>query len=160
VQRPEGNKYRFKRLTEEARAGVIRARDNAKCRNHTAIDDRHFLLALTQDEGNTAAIILMTLGYDCAEIRGVVEQLTRPTKAVGELKDLPFSRSAKEFLERSGQEAERFDFDFIGCEHFLLSLLHEEVKWTVTRRILRDFGVTYECVDRSVKELIQLLEYL
>ena len=125
---------------------MIRANDNAKSRNHREIDERHFLLAMTQDENNTAAFILTALGCDCGKIREVVEQRTRARAAAGELKDLPFSRSAKEFLRQSKDEADRLDSASIGCEDFLLSLLHEKMKGTVSGRILGDFGITFERV--------------
>jgi hypothetical protein len=150
ITRKNETRSPFKRFTEEARKVVIRAKDNAKSRNHTEIDESHFLLALTQEEDNAAAFVLTRLGYDCAKIREVVERCTSTTVAVRELKDLPFSKTAKRFLEQAGKEADRADLDYIGCEHFLLSMLHEEMKGTVSGSILHDFGITFEQVDRSV----------
>jgi ATP-dependent Clp protease ATP-binding subunit ClpC len=149
----------FKRFTEEARTVVIRAKDNARLRNHVAIDERHFLLALIEAADNTAAIILMTLGYDCGEIGRAVEGSMHCNEGPSRHRDLSFTPSAKAFLEQSAKEAERLGVSEIGCEHFLLSLLHPRRERTTTDRILARFGITFELVDERLAELTQLLEF-
>lgn len=108
----------FARLTDQARAAVKVAHEQAHALHHSYIGTEHLLLGLLADDGGVAGAVLRGCGVTPA---GVLSQLeagdARPRSG-----HLPFTKRAKKVMELAVEAAED---GAIGTEHLLLGLIDE-----------------------------------
>jgi ATP-dependent Clp protease ATP-binding subunit ClpA len=133
----------FERYTERARRVIFFARYEASQFGALAIEAEHLLLGLLREDNQLAHRVLPELHSPLAAIRSEIE--TRV--GVGEKKvptsvDLPLSPAAKRVLGRAQEESEWLHRPYIGTEHLLLGLLHEEE--SLAAEILREHGLRIE----------------
>jgi ATP-dependent Clp protease ATP-binding subunit ClpA len=113
---------------------------------------------------------LATLGIDLDEVRRRVEEAFGPgaldrTRAgrggwrrrglfpMFGRNHLPFGRDAKKVLELALREAIRLKHNYIGCEHILLGLLHDDLGRAGV--FLRHRGVRLDAARIIVEELLR-----
>ena len=63
-----------------------------------------------------------------------------------------FTDRARRVLSLAQEEAQRFQHNYIGTEHFLLGLVHEDEG--VAAKVLHDLGVDLQKVRSSVEDII------
>jgi Zn-dependent protease len=111
-------------MTDDLRAVIEQARQEAARRHGNYLDVEHLMLGLLHARSGPAYEVLARAGVDQAglytQIAGAVG-MERPTPAP--VKDL--SKWAKDALERTWQEAERLGQSTLNSGHLLLSLLGE-----------------------------------
>ena len=141
----------FERFTERARQVVVLAQDEARGLRHNYIGTEHLLLGLLREDEGVARRVLESLGISLDEARAQVVRIVGEGEAPP-AHQIPFTPRAKKVLELSLREAIRLRHDYIGTEHILLGLVHENEGVAV--RILLDFGVDDKRVREAVFELV------
>ena len=114
----------FERFTDQARACIAHAQEEAVEHQHNFIGTEHFLLGLIRDEQSTAAQVLTSLGVRLADLRADTDAIIG-RGAYEVTRHIPFTPRAKKVLELSLREALHLGHTHIGSEHLLLSLVRE-----------------------------------
>jgi ATP-dependent Clp protease ATP-binding subunit ClpA len=138
----------FKRFTERTRQVVVLAQEEARALGHEYLGTEHILLGLLRDEEGVAGRILAQLGVTADEVRAEVSQSVGPGKGGAATGQIPFTPRAKKVLELALREALSLGHNFIGTEHVLLGLVHENDG--VAARILESRGAGAEPVRACV----------
>jgi ATP-dependent Clp protease ATP-binding subunit ClpC len=127
----------FERFTERARQVVVLAADESRRLQHNYIGTEHLLLGLLLEEEGIAARVLERLGITADEVRDEIARVVGQGDEVT-TGQIPFTPRAKKALERSLREALALNHRYIGTEHVLLGVVHEENG--VAARILEEVG--------------------
>jgi ATP-dependent Clp protease ATP-binding subunit ClpA len=106
---------------------------------------------------------LATLGIDLDEVRRQIEEAfgpgaldrTRAARDRGRRFDghVPFGKDAKKVLALALREAVALKHNYIGCEHILLGMLHDDTG--AAGRFLRGRGVRQDAARIIVEELVR-----
>jgi len=113
----------FERFSDEARAVVVFAHDEARELGHNYIGTEHLLLGLLRQQG-VACEVLASLGVSLDAARDEVVRLVRPgSGAVSG--QVPFTPRAKRVLELTLRAALGLGHQHIGTEHLLLGIADE-----------------------------------
>jgi len=119
------------------------AREEASRLHHGYVGTEHMLLALLRERRGVAAAVLTNLDADLDEIRLQIEQtVERGTAQPAADPKLPYTSRAKHVIELAMREAQELGHDFVGTEHVLLGVLHEEKG--IAAQVLLAAGVTLE----------------
>jgi ATP-dependent Clp protease ATP-binding subunit ClpC len=137
----------FERFTERARQVVVLAQDEARRLQHNYIGTEHLLLGLLREEEGLAARVLEGLGITADEVRDEIARVVGQGDEVP-AGQIPFTPRAKKALERSLREALALNHRYIGTEHVLLGVVHEENG--VAARILEEVGASAGKVREEV----------
>jgi ATP-dependent Clp protease ATP-binding subunit ClpC len=137
----------FERFTERARQVVVLAQDEARRLQHNYIGTEHLLLGLLREEEGLAARVLEGLGITADEVRDEIARVVGQGDEVP-AGQIPFTPRAKKALERSLREALALNHRYIGTEHVLLGVVHEENG--VAARILEEVGASAGRVREEV----------
>jgi hypothetical protein len=115
----------FERFTNQARQVLVVAQEEARLLDSRYIGTDHFLLGLIQDAGGVAGEVLSELGVTLPEAR---ERVQGGAEAIDpRFEGSPqFTPEAKKTLEYSLRESMRLMTDYLGTEHLLLGVLHDE----------------------------------
>ncbi|KUG05393.1 hypothetical protein ASZ90_017177 [hydrocarbon metagenome] len=144
----------FRRFTQRARNAVIHAQEEARQLNHSAIGTEHILLGVLREGEGVGAKALMSMGTDLEKVRVEV------TKLIGEKADssqpgagdLPITPGAKKVFNMSFEEARLQGVNYVGTEHLLLAILHEEDG--VAGQVLLSMGVKLDDLREQVLILL------
>ncbi|MBV9229542.1 MAG: hypothetical protein JOZ18_09540 [Chloroflexi bacterium] len=144
------NSYPF---NEQAKRVLSLAQEEAKHFRCSSIGTEHLLLGLVREHDGIAANVLRTLGVDLVRARSSVEILSGhgESAAVGELSLTP---RAKEVMDAAVDEALRLHHGYVGTEHLLLGLVHEEEG--IAQSVLGSLGVSLEMVRAKTLQAIDL----
>ncbi len=144
----------FRRFTQRARNAVIHAQEEARQLNHSAIGTEHILLGVLREGEGVGAKALTSMGTDLEKVRMEV------TKLIGEKTDsnqsgagdLPITPGAKKVFNLSFDEARLQGVNYVGTEHLLLAILHEEDG--VAGQVLMSMGVKLDDLREQVLILL------
>ena len=132
---------RFDKFSERARRVLTSAQEEAQRLNHGYIGTEHLLLGLIREEEGVGAKVLTNLGVTLAKVRSAVEYIIgRGEKAA--TSEIELTPRAKRVIEMAIDEARQLSHNYIGTEHLLLGLLHENEG--VAASVLESFGITLE----------------
>jgi ATP-dependent Clp protease ATP-binding subunit ClpC len=141
----------FERFTDQARACIAHAQEEAAERHHPYIGSEHFLLGLIRDEDSTAARVLTGLGARLTELRAATDAIIgREKREVAG--HIPFTPGAKRVLEMSLRDALNLGDTHIGSEHLLLGLVREGDG--VGAQVLTTHGLTHARIREQVRRLM------
>ncbi len=142
---------RFEKFSERARRVLTLAQEEAQHLSHNHIGTEHILLGLVREEGGVAAKVLINLGAGLVKVRSAVELIIghgeQPSSS-----EIRLTPEAKRAIEMAIDEARHLGHNYIGTEHLLLGLLHEEKG--VAANVLDSFGIT---IERVRAETIRVL---
>jgi hypothetical protein len=136
----------FSRFTDEARAVVVGAQEQARSAGNDGIGVAHLVLALLADPDGTAARLLAAQGISLDDVRRTASA-TLPGAATTVPDMIPFDPHARAALERTFTEASRLGAEHVGAEHLLLAVLAVEDGTGV----LAGSGVTPESVQAALR---------
>lgn len=143
----------FTRFTQDARAVVVRAQEEAGELGHGQVGTEHVLLGLLRgSDAELAARALHGMGVGLEAVRAEVLRHVGTGDAVPRDGSLPFTPRAKKVLELSLREALALQHDYIGTEHILLGLIRESSG--LAPRVLRDLGAEPGQVRAEIKRLM------
>jgi hypothetical protein len=132
----------FSRFTDEARAAVVGAQEQARRAGNDSIGVAHLVLALLADPDGTPARALAAQGVALDDVRRTASA-TVPAAAATVPDMIPFDAHARAALERAFAEASRLGAEHVGAEHLLLAVLAVEDGTGV----LAGHGVTPDSVE-------------
>jgi ATP-dependent Clp protease ATP-binding subunit ClpC len=141
----------FERFTERARQVVVLAQDEARALKHNYIGTEHILLGLLREEEGLAARVLESLDITVEEVRGHVVQIVGQGDEVT-TGQIPFTPRGKKVLELAQHEALSLAHNYIGTEHILLGIVHENEG--VAARVLLDLGADAETIRDAVIKML------
>ena len=141
----------FERFTERARQVVVLAQEEARALKHDYIGTEHILLGLLRVEDGLAACVLGNLDVTVERVRGQVVRIIGSGKEVT-YGQIPLTPRAKKVLELALREALSLGHNYIGTEHILLGLVHENEG--VAARILLDFDADSEKIRGEVMHML------
>ena len=142
---------RFEKFSERARRVLSVAQEEAQRLSHSYIGTEHILLGLVREEEGVAAKVLVNLGANLGKVRSAVEFIVGRGEqpATSEIKLTP---GAKKAIELAIDEARRLSHSYIGTEHLLLGILHEEKG--VASSVLDSFGISLERARAEVSRIL------
>src|SRR3954454_24671448 len=115
----------FSSFTDQARAAVVSAQEQARAAGNGRITVGHLVLGLISDPGCGAATSMAAQGLDLGLLAHTARAtLPSPVPAVPAL--IPFDQHARNALERAFGVAERLGHDRVGTEHMFLAILEVE----------------------------------
>jgi hypothetical protein len=141
------------RLTDRVRRIYVLASQEARRFNHEYIGPEHILLGLLREGTGIAATVLRNLNLDLSEVRQEVESLLQSGPTITSAGKLPETRTAREVVEYSVEEARNLSHGFIGSEHILLGLIR--ARDGLAAQLLTNFGLTLERVRSEIARLLQ-----
>jgi ATP-dependent Clp protease ATP-binding subunit ClpC len=142
---------RFEKFSERARRALTFAQEEAQRFNHNYIGTEHILLGLVRESEGVAAKVLISLGAELTKVRASVEFIIGKGGQTGP-GEIGLTPRAKRVIELAVDEARNLNHNYVGTEHILLGLLHEEEG--VAAGVLENLGINLE---RTRAETIRIL---
>jgi thiamine-phosphate pyrophosphorylase len=143
----------YERFTDKARRAMQLANQEAQRFNHEYVGTEHVLLGLMHGE-NLAANVIKSFGIDLRTVRVEVEKLVLSGPEMVTMGKLPLTPRVKKALEYAAKEARELGHNYVGTEHMLLGLLHEEEG--VAGQVLRNLDIG---VLQTRKKILDLLDF-
>ena len=140
----------FERFTDRARRAVVLAQEEARELGHDHVGTEHILLGMLRDGTGVAASALISLGITREAARDAVAATVSRSEAMQER--IPFTARAKRSLELALREALQLGCDYIGTEHILLGLIHDDK--SMAARTLNVLGAQPDAVRQRVIEIL------
>lgn len=134
------------KYTDNAQRVLIWAQEEARLRGAEAMDTEHILFGLLRQPGTVALSVLESFGVSPSQIRQELERSIEKKPSVAAVQAI--TPSAKKVLQLLQEEAASLGHSYIGTEHILLALLHEEEG--LAGRVLSRFGLDYDLVREEV----------
>jgi ATP-dependent Clp protease ATP-binding subunit ClpC len=127
-------------FTDGARRVLAEGNKEAQRLGHASVESEHILLALVTEKAGVAVGMLRSLGTDLEKIRQrLTTSLNSGAPGVGADR-VRYAPRATLLLEHAAAEAKDFGDPYVGTEHLLLAMLHEEATPTVA--ILKETGLS------------------
>ena len=150
------NKNQFgDKFTDQARNVLALASEEARRYNHNGVGTEHMLLAIMSESEGIAAKVLSQLHVQENEIRKHIEILhpeEHDHPVTGGM--IGLTPQGKASIEWAVQEAHSLDHHYLGTEHLLLGLLHEEE--SLGSQVLRQSDVSLEKTRDLIKQLLAM----
>jgi uncharacterized protein (TIGR03435 family) len=142
----------FERFTERARRVLFFARFEASQLGSSLIDTEHLLLGLIHEAQGLTVRLFADAGIALDDIRDEVIRRAGVSTKVATSVEIPFSAAAKRALQHADQEAGGLQHGYIGTEHLLLGLLHEQE--SLAADVLMSRGLRIGAVREQIAELL------
>src|SRR5947209_10542035 len=129
----------LEKLTVRSQEALQQAQQGAARSGHAEISPDHLLLALLNQEGGLAPVLLQRIGVDVGRLRSHLGELleARPHVQGGSAPHI--DDRLRHVLEKAEAKADEFHDDFVSVEHLLLALVEGGGSATA---ILRESGAT------------------
>ena len=139
----------FERYTESARRALFFSRYEASELGGRSIETQHLLLGLLRAGKGVTSRLFTDAKMSYEPVRETFEAGVEkiPTSV-----EIPFSDETKRVLDHTAEEADRLRHSYIGTEHLLLGLLHEDQ--SIAGGILRGYGMRLEAVREQLLALM------
>ena len=139
------------RFTNRAVKAMEFAQYEAQELEQDYIGTEHILLGLLHEREGIAAKALGSVGLDFQAVRQQVENVLEQEEQYPS--DNPYyTPMAKHAMEMSVREAQRLGHSYVGTEHILLGLLHDED--SAGARVIESMGVDLEALKTTVYNLL------
>lgn len=142
----------FERFTDHGRKIMKLADQEARRLRHDSVAPEHILLGLLKVDPSMASAALKALNIDLRALRLHLERMCSWGDATPDDGKLPLTQTSKRLIERAINEARNINHNFIGSEHLLLALLHEED--SPPAEALRTAGITLESARAKILRLL------
>jgi ATP-dependent Clp protease ATP-binding subunit ClpC len=144
----------FERFTDKVIKAITIAQEEARRMGHNLVGTEQILLGLLGEGMGIAAIVLNNLGITIQSARAEVENLIGRGSGFVPA-ELPFTPKAKRLFEQSFKEAHQLGHNYIGTEHLLLAITHDEdgVAAKVIENLDVDLGDVRSAVIRALGEV-------
>src|SRR5438270_11235829 len=143
--------YPFERFSENSKAVLTLAQDQAERSHHTYIGTEHLLLGLMAEGHALAASARERMAVTLADLRADVEKLLRNAPHESRVKEIVPTSRVKRVIELAFEEARREGMSQVETSHLLIALLQEAEG--IAAHVLADRGVTLERVHTEVAGL-------
>ena len=139
-------------FTDRVRKCLQMAREEATRLRHGEVRPDHLLLGLIDDGQGVGIAALEHLGVDLKAVRATVARGMELGTSNNTNPDLPYTAAAKRVLESAMAEARVLRHSYVGTEHLLLGVLHDEKG--VGGQELRNRGAGLEQTRAEVLRLL------
>jgi hypothetical protein len=142
------------RFTDRASKVMLLAGQEAQRLGHEAIGPEHILLGVVEEGSGVAANVLAGFDVSPRRLRKAIEIRARP----GDRPGLPVSQSppltpqAHSVVRQAIEEARGLNHNYVGTEHLLLGLLHEQ--GGVAALVLKRLGLEAGDVREEIQYLL------
>jgi ATP-dependent Clp protease ATP-binding subunit ClpC len=140
----------FERYTESARRALFYSRYEASELGRRSIETEHLLLGLLRAGKGVTSRLFTDARVSYEPVRGTLE--TGAGEKIPTSVEIPFSEETKRILDHTVEEADRLRHSYIGTEHLLLGLLHEDQ--SIAGVILSGYGMRLEAVREQLVILL------
>jgi len=137
-------------FSEDARAVLTKAADEARRLHHSYLETEHMLLGISAKASKRTSDALEYLGVSLDKIKSATESVIGPVGKGRIKRDVDLSPRTKRAIEFAFDEARRLNSDYIGSEHFLLGLLRETDG--VAASILESLGLTVQRFKEALQK--------
>lgn len=145
------NGYNF---TMRVRMALADARREAMDLGHEYVGTEHVLLGLLCREGGIGVAIVESFGVVPKELRARVEGVIKSGRPPSEGRtDVPYTSRAKKVLELAMAEARTLNHSYVGTEHLLLGLIHEQKG--IAAQLLVEAGITLDAARNRTLEILE-----
>jgi ATP-dependent Clp protease ATP-binding subunit ClpA len=147
----------FEKFTEKARKALALAQEEAQALLQPSIGTEHLLLGVMRVSDGVGAKALAEMGLDMEKLRGAMYQTMAaehqpPREPQTVVEEIGLTPRAKKAIELAVQEARLLKHHYIGTEHLLLGLIHEEQG--TAAKALALFGVTAGAARAQVLQML------
>jgi ATP-dependent Clp protease ATP-binding subunit ClpC len=142
----------LERFTDRARKVMALANQEAQHLNHEYLGTEHILLGLIKEASGVGASVLKSLDVDLVKLRDEAGKLIKSGSAAASIGKLPHTPGTKKVIEHAIQEARGLNHNYVGTEHLLLGLLHEQDE--VAAQVLANLGLKLEDVRKEISTLL------
>jgi ATP-dependent Clp protease ATP-binding subunit ClpC len=142
-------------FNNRVRGALIKAREDARRRNHEYVGTEHLLLGLLAEEDTLVVDVLEKLDVRPIDLQFAVEQMITEGQPTGKRRtpDLPYTARARVVLDQAISAAHEFGDGYVGTQHILLGLIRE--KQGVAARAMTSVGLTEVELLREIVRLLQ-----
>jgi ATP-dependent Clp protease ATP-binding subunit ClpC len=133
-------------FTPRAKRALHLAEEEAVRLGHASLGTQHLLLGLVREGEGIAAGVLTRHGVDLERTRAAVAAAGAPARDGGQ--------ACEQIIARAQQDALNFGHTYLGTEHLLLALLHEDNGAALA--VLRGLGADSGAMDAEVRVVISL----
>lgn len=140
----------WQRFTERSRRVVFFAQQEASRLGHNTVHTEHLLLGLVREDDSTAARALNALGVFPDDVHARLQGRLAPG-ADPPGRDSQLSAASKRVIDRAYDEARRQITNYIGSEHLLLGLLHQQDE--AAGQVLMELGLNLERARAAVEQV-------
>jgi ATP-dependent Clp protease ATP-binding subunit ClpC len=140
----------FERYTESARRALFFSRSEESELNRRSIETEHLLLGVLRAGKGVTSRLLTDAKISYEPVRATLR--ADAAEKIPTSVEIPFSEETKRILEHALEEADRRRHSYIGTEHLLLGLLHEDQ--SIAGRILSSYGMRLEAVREQLVSLM------
>jgi ATP-dependent Clp protease ATP-binding subunit ClpC len=140
----------FERYTESARRALFFSRYEASELSRRSIETEHLLLGVLRAGKGVTSRLLTDAKISYEPVRATLQ--TDAGEKIPASVEIPFSEETKRILDHAVEEADRLRHSYIGTEHLLLGLLHEDQ--SIAGGILSGYGMRLEAVREQLLTLI------
>jgi len=124
------------------------AKEEAVRLGHSYVGSEHLLLGIIKNNKGNSASILTAIGCDLDEMKGMIEDMAKPSGGTMTLGHLPLTRRAERILRTTFSEAQSMEMDLANQSHLLLALLREDEG--LATEVLSAFNVDYELLSTFI----------
>jgi hypothetical protein len=132
------------RFTARAKKALHLADEESRRLRHASVGTQHLLLGLIREGEGVAAQVLARHGIDLESTRAAVASTETSTEDA--------NRAFEWAIARAQQEAENLGHNYVGTEHLLIALLHEDNG--VALAVLRGLGADSAAIDAAVRVVV------
>lgn len=141
----------YTRFSDNARAALMRANQEAQRFNHEYLGTEHILLGLIKLPDCLGCRVLKALGVSLQDVYSKVEELVGHGPERITMGKLPQTPRAKKVIEYAMEESLELGCGSVGTEHVLLGLLRENEG--VAGQVLRYFDITLPQARATILKL-------
>lgn len=135
------------RFTGRAKKALHLAEDEARQLRQPGPGTQHLLLGLLREHEGIAGGVLTRHGLEVERVRAAVAAAEGQTAEDA-------SRALESAIARAHQDAQNFGHNYLGTEHLLLALLHEENGAALS--VLQGLGADCGAIEAEVRVMISL----
>ncbi|MHB1355474.1 MAG: ATP-dependent Clp protease ATP-binding subunit [Anaerolineae bacterium] len=139
------------RFTKRAKQALAMSHEEARRLNHNYIGTEHLLLGLLREEEGIASRVLIDLGLSISQVRRAVERVVGRNDHP--MKSMELAEQSKQVMEIAFEEAKNLGHHYIGTEHLLLALVHDQ--GTMAVAVLQSLNINREIVRRRVLNMMR-----
>ena len=147
-----GPDHPLAKFTKRAKKVMSLANEEASHYHHEGVGTEHILLAIIHEGEGIGAIALNRLQVQPADIRAQIEKVHPAGEQTITNGQPGMTLQGKQSIELAVQEAQALGHHYLGTEHLLLGLLHEEE--SLANQVLSSEGVTLEKTREIIKQLL------
>jgi len=136
------------RFTPRAKKALALAEEEAARLQHSTLGTQHLLLGLVREGDGIAGGVLTRQGIGLDKTRAAVADAEASSS--GNEAESAFDVA----IARAQQEAEKLGHNYVGTEHLLIALLHEDNGGAIS--ILRALGVDGAAIDAELRVVMSL----